>query len=82
MDAERGARGQRHIGGAITGTAELRAAAVLYALGLDGWRLMVTADPVEAVALQAVAEETARMIERRDEALAVRIANAVGRLFK
>jgi hypothetical protein len=66
----------------MTGTAEIRAAAVLNALGLDGWRLIVTHDPVEAIALQVMAEETGRMIERRDEALAVRIANAVGRLFK
>lgn len=63
-------------------TAVFRAAAVLTVLGLDGWRLIVTDDAVEALALQALAEETGRAIERRDEALAARIANAVGRLFK
>jgi hypothetical protein len=63
-------------------TAAIRAAAVLTALGVDGWRLVTTDDPVEALALQAMGEETARTLERRDEALAVRIANAVSRLFR
>jgi hypothetical protein len=66
----------------MKGTAEFRAAAVLNALGLDGFRLLTTPDPVEAIAMQVLAEETGRMVERRDEALASRIANAVGRLFK
>jgi hypothetical protein len=66
----------------MKGTAVFRAAAVLTVLGLDGWRLIVTDDVTEALALQALAEETARAMERRDDALAARIANAVGRLFK
>lgn len=60
----------------------MRAAAVLATVGLDGWALLLTGDPVEALAMQALAEETARTQERHDDALAARIANAVGRLFK
>jgi hypothetical protein len=59
----------------------VRAAATLTVLGLDGWRLITTDDPAEAVALQALAEETAKVTRMRDKALASEIANAVGKLF-
>jgi hypothetical protein len=60
----------------------IRAAAVLTVLGLDGMRLLSTADPVEALALQAVGEEAARVMRERDRALAAEIAVAVSRLFR
>lgn len=61
---------------------ETRAAAVLTVLGFDGMRLFTTADPVEAIALQAVGEQATKVLSDRDKALAAEIANAVGRLFK
>lgn len=60
----------------------MRTAAVLAILGLDGMQLLMTGDPVEALALQAVGDEAAQLLRQRDKALAAEIANAVGRLFK
>jgi hypothetical protein len=51
-------------------------------VGFDGLRLLTTADPVEAMVMQAVAEHTAKYLQQRDKALAIEIANAVGKLFK
>jgi len=45
-------------------------------------RLLRTSDPVEVLVLQAVAAETIAVLQARDKALAVEIANAVGRLFR
>jgi tRNA A-37 threonylcarbamoyl transferase component Bud32 len=61
---------------------EVRAAAALCSVGFDGMRLLTTADPVEAMVMQAVAEHTAKYLQQRDKALAIEIANAVGKLFK
>jgi hypothetical protein len=60
----------------------VKTAAVLTVLGMDGMRLLAAGDPVESLALQAVAEEAANLLRQRDKALAAEIANAVGRLFK
>jgi hypothetical protein len=51
------------------------------ALGMDGMRLM-SAGETEALVMQAVANEALRVVQARDRALAVEIANAVGRLFR
>lgn len=61
---------------------EIRAAAILSVLGLDGMRLITTPDRTEALALQAVGEQAARVMRERDRALAAEIANAVARLFR
>jgi hypothetical protein len=55
---------------------------MLCVLGVDGLRLLTTDDRTEAMALQAVGQEAARITQQRDKALAAEIANAVGRLFK
>jgi hypothetical protein len=60
----------------------VRAAAFLTSFGLDGMRLLTTADPVEALVLVAVAHEAQAIAAQRDKALAVEIANAVGQLFR
>ena len=51
-------------------------------LGIDGWRFLTTADPVDQLLLTALAQEIGELKKREREALAVAIANAVGRLFK
>lgn len=66
----------------MKGAAELQAAALLQALGFDAMRFLTTHDPVEALAMQLVAERTARLLEQRDKALAVLIGNAVARCFR
>jgi hypothetical protein len=45
-------------------------------------RLLTTDDPVEALVMQAVGEQAAQYVAQRDKALAIEIANAVGRLFR
>jgi hypothetical protein len=77
--------GRRRIGrpfGGLRSGREVRTAAVLALLGLDGMRLFTTGDRVEALALQAVGEEASNLIRQRDKALAAEIANAVAKLFK
>ena len=82
MDFERLGRGRRRIRGGIKGTAAIRAAAVLSALGLDGMRFLDSGDPAEILVMQTLAEETRDVLSARDKALAAEIANAVGRLFR
>lgn len=82
MDAGRDAHRERRVRGGIKGSAEVRAAAVLTVLGLDGFRVLESADPVEALTMQAIGDEAARFVQMRDKALAAEIANAVARLFK
>jgi hypothetical protein len=60
----------------------VKAAGAMVALGMDGMALLRTSDPVDALVLQAVAEESVKVLQQRDRALAAEIANAVGRLFK
>lgn len=60
----------------------MKTAAILSILGMDGMRLLTTGDPVESLAMQAVGEAAADLLKQRDKALAVEIANAVGRLFR
>jgi len=57
-------------------------AAILCLLGLDGWRLITTGDPVEAMVLQAVGEQAGRQIQTIHKSLAVEIANAIARSQK
>ncbi len=52
------------------------------ALGLPGWLYLTTRDPLDHLLLAALAERTASIKEQERKALAVDIANAVGRLFK
>lgn len=48
-------------------------------LGAPGWRLLTTDDDTERVLLQALTQRAIDLVERRDQALANRIANAVAR---
>lgn len=82
MDARRGRRNQSGIRGGIKAAAEIQAAATLCALGLDGMRLLHTCDDAEALVMQVVAEQSVEVLQQRDKALAVEIANAVGKLFR
>jgi hypothetical protein len=85
MVARRARRRRGDDSGGIAAARETRAAAVLNVLGLDGMALFRASDPVESLALQAVGEESARVLRERDKALAAEIAeiaNAVSRLFK
>ena len=54
-------------------------AAILCLLGLDGWRLLTTGDPVEAMTLQAVGEAASKQMHSLQKSLAVEIANAIAR---
>jgi hypothetical protein len=82
VDATHGRRNVGSVRGGIEGVAAIRAAAMLCVLGVDGVRLLTTDDRTEAMALQAMGQEAARIQQQRDKALAAEIANAVGRLFK
>jgi hypothetical protein len=66
----------------IRGAAEVRVAATLAILGLDGMAFLRTGDVGESVLTQAVGEEALKIMRARDKALAIEIANAVARLFK
>lgn len=63
----------------MRGTAAMRAAAVLCVVGVDGTRLLTTSDPIEALMLHTLGDETLRLVQQRDKALAVEIANAMAR---
>ena len=82
MDSVGQRRFERRTSGGIRRAADVRAAALLCALGLDGWRLLTTTDTAESAALQAMAQEAVEIARARDKALAAEIANAVGRLFR
>lgn len=58
---------------------ELLAAAAV--LGLDAMRLATSALPDERALARAVIDRTAELRAQLDDALAIRIANAVGQLF-
>lgn len=45
-------------------------------------RLLHTCDDAEALVMQVVAEQSVEVLQQRDKALAVEIANAVGKLFR
>ena len=60
----------------------MKLAAFMCVLGMDGMALFTTADPIENLVRTVVAEEAVKAAQQRDKALAVEIANAVGRLFK
>lgn len=51
-------------------------------LGMDGWRVFTAEDPAELLALMVMTEEAVKYAQQRDRALAIEIANAVGKLFK
>lgn len=82
MDAIGKRRCGRNSRGGIRRAADVRAAALLCALGLDGWRLLTTSDAAESLALQAMAQEAVEIARARDKALAGEIASAVSRLFR
>lgn len=75
-----GRRGPR--GGILSGDPLDAGAAAIVFLGAPGWRLLTTGDDTERVLLQALTRRAIELTERRDEALANRIANAVGRLLR
>lgn len=56
-------------------------AAAAIVLGLDAWRLATTRDPDELAFMRAAIVRAAELRAQLDEALAVRIANAVGETF-
>jgi hypothetical protein len=60
----------------------VKLAAFMTVLGMDGMAIFTTADPTEIVLRSIVAEEAVKIAQQRDKALAIEIANAVGRLFK
>lgn len=66
----------------MTGAAELRAAAFLQAVGLDGMRFLASTDRLETLVMQLLARETAKVLEQRDRAFAQLIGNAVARCFR
>jgi len=45
-------------------------------------RLLTSSDRTEVLVMQAVANQAVKFLQQRDKALAVEIANAVGRLFR
>ena len=61
--------------------AAIVAAGAATALGMDGARFLKAEDPVELLALDAVALRAAEFTRAQAETQAVLIANAVGRLF-
>lgn len=82
MDAGRGRGRGRRLRGGIKAAAEIRTAAALCALGLDGMHLLRTPDMTESLVMQAVANEAVKFLQARDRALAAEIAHAVSKLFR
>ena len=60
----------------------MQTAGTMQALGIDGLKWLATTDSVERLAAVEVAREAAKQLRKRDEGLAVEIANAVGRMLK
>ena len=60
----------------------MQTAGTLQALGIDGLRWLATTDTVERLAMVAIGREATKQLRKRDEGLAVEIANAVGRMLK
>jgi hypothetical protein len=82
VDAGRQPGGRRGAPGGILGDEAITLAATASLLGFDSRLFLEGEDPVELLVAQAVVEKAAELREQRDENMAVRIANAVGKLFK
>lgn len=80
MDHQRGRGGLFRPGGSLTRDSAIEAAAVAASLGVDPM-LILKASNEDLPVVSALLTKVAELAQQRDEALAIRIANAVGELF-
>lgn len=60
----------------------MKLAAQMQSIGMDGMKFLTSTDPMYMITASAVHRKARLELDRRDEQLSNRIANAVGRLFK